>query len=339
MKNNEQKSGLSAKYPRRTMLKWGGAAVLVAAGAGFGPTLFRNRQIFRRTELLMGSFGEIQIVHDDAVKATALLDQAFAEARRIEMLMSRFQTDSDIGRINLHAQTEAVVISAETAAVLQRALHWSKVTEGRFDPAIGHLSKLWNLEDESPVPEKSQLELLASQSFFKDIKLENNSNSQTVSFLSSEMQLDLGGIAKGYAVDQVAAVLQNSGIEQALINFGGDLMALGGRDESKAWRVGIKDPNKPEKISQVLNLRNQAVATSGNYEQFRRSENGELLSHHLIDPQSARPGRLKFHGLSVIGSNCMDTDALATGLFFQDRSQAQQLLEDFTTGFSTIRLG
>lgn len=327
------------KINRRNLLKIAGASLLVVAGSGMGPTLTRRRKVFRRTDLLMGSFGEIQLVHDDVKTADKLIEAAFAEARRIEQLMSRFRIESEIGVINQYARTNAVTVSAETSATIARALHWSAVTEGRFDPAIGHLSKSWNLAGSSLLPDKELLEKMSAQHYYKKIELKKSAEKQTVRFHSPGIQLDLGGIAKGYAVDQVAAVLQNNGVEQAMINFGGDLRTLGTRESSKSWKIGIRDPYNPDKIAQVLNLRNQAVATSGNYEQFRSSSSGDLLSHHLIDPQTARPGRLQFHGLTVVGSNCRDADALATGLFFMDSPESEKLLEDHTDGFRTIRLG
>ena len=327
------------KINRRNLLKFSGASLLVLAGSGLGPSLTSKRKVFRRTDLLMGSFAEIQLVHDDVKIAHKLIEAAFAEARRIEQLMSRFRKESEIGVINQFARTNAVAVSAETTATIARALHWSAVTEGRFDPAIGHLSNIWNLAGSSLLPDKERLKIMSSQKYYKKVELQKSLEKQTVRFHIPEIQLDLGGIAKGYAVDQAAAVLQNNGVEQALINFGGDLRTLGARESSKSWKIGIRDPYNPDKIAQVLNLRNQAVATSGNYEQFRSSSSGKLLSHHLIDPQTARPGRLQFHGLTVVGSNCRDADALATALFFMNNAESEKLLEDHTAGFRTIRLG
>lgn len=327
------------KINRRNLLKIASASLLVVAGSGLGPALTRRRKVFRRTELLMGSFGEIQLVHDDVKTADKLIEAAFVEARRIEQLMSRFRIESEIGVINQYARTNAVTVSAETSATIARALHWSAVTEGRFDPAIGHLSNSWNLTGSSLLPDKELLKIMSAQHYYKKVELQQSTEKQTLSFHSPEIQLDLGGIAKGYAVDQAAAVLQNNGVEQAMINFGGDLRTLGARESSKSWKIGIRDPYNPDKIAQVLILRNQAVATSGNYEQFRSSSSGDLLSHHLIDPETARPGRLQFHGLTVVGSNCRDADALATGLFFMNRPESEKLLEDHTDGFRTIRLG
>ena len=115
------------------------------------------------------------------------------------------------------------------------------------------------------------------------------------------------------------------------------MASIGGKNQSQAWKVGIKDPNDLHKIARVLHLRNQSVATSGNYEQCFVSESS--LYHHLIDPALARPGRSEFHSLTIIGPNSCDTDALATGLFFFPREKTKQLLEEHTEGFRAIRLG
>jgi thiamine biosynthesis lipoprotein len=178
---------------------------------------------------------------------------------------------------------------------------------------------------------------LRDQSFFNHIDLTIQESLGNIRFTSENVRIDLGGIAKGYAADRAAAVLSGHGIDQALINLGGDLVALGGKSESAAWNVGIKDPLDTSRLAEIIPLRNQAVATSGNYEQFFM-HNGRLY-HHLIDPKSAQPRPKGFNSLSIIADNCRDADALATGLYFLKDREIQITLEDNTDHFTFRRMG
>lgn len=322
---------------RRAFLKKGAALLIVCTGAGLGPFLARNRKIFQKSVILMSTIAEIQIVHDDARQAHHMIDQALAEIRRIERLMSRFRDNSDIGRANKQAFKEPVPVSEETAEVIARASHWSRATDGAFDPAIGKLVEIWDIKNRTQPPQEKQFSHLANRFFYKNVHLTRDSGKPFLSFSTSEVQLDLGGIAKGYAVDRAIDVLTAAGIKQALVNLGGDVVALGGKNRNQGWKVGIRDPHNLRKIAKALDLQNQSVATSGNYEQYFIAESS--LYHHLIDPALARPGRSKFHSLTVIGPNGCDTDALATGLFFFSEDKTKRLLEENTEGVSTIRLG
>ncbi|MBF0287676.1 MAG: FAD:protein FMN transferase [SAR324 cluster bacterium] len=322
---------------RRTLIKRGSVLLLVCAGAGLGPLLARNRKVFRKAIIVMGTIAEIQIVHDDAQKAHAIMAQAFAEIQRIEQSMSRFRNDSEVSRANSQAFHHPIAISQETAGVLSRAFHWARATRGMFDPGIGKLSKIWNIKHRNEPPEGKRLSRLANRQFYQQLRLDREGGKCFLQFSSKDVQLDLGGIAKGYAADRAIDVLAHAGIEQALVNLGGDVVALGGKNKNHGWKVGVKDPNHPHQIAKILELKNQAVATSGNYEQYFISQSS--LYHHLIDPRLARPGRSIFHGLTVIGPNGCDADALATGLFFFSKEKTQQLLESHTEGFTAVRFG
>ncbi|MBF0280168.1 MAG: FAD:protein FMN transferase [SAR324 cluster bacterium] len=322
---------------RRTLIKKGGALLLVCSGLGLGPYLARNREIFKKSVVLMGTVAEIQVVHDDAKQAYEIIDRAFAEIKRIETVMSRFNKNSDIGRANRLAFEDAVPVSPETAEILQHAFRWSRVTGGAFDPAIGKLSEIWDIKNRSKPPQENQIVHLANRFFYQHVHLTGDSAAPRLKFTHPDVQLDLGGVAKGYAADQAIKVLTEAGLDQGLVNLGGDVAALGGKMQNPGWKIGIRDPGKPGTIAEVLELRNQAVATSGNYEQYFIAESS--LYHHLIDPSLARPGRTSFHSLSIIGPNSCDTDALATGLFFFQQNKTNQILASNTEGFRAIRMG
>jgi len=318
---------------RRQFLRLGGGVLLVA-GAGLGPHLVRNRKLYRKSSPIMGTIADIQVVHDDERAAFRAIDSVYEELVRLEKLLSYYRSDSEIGQINLYASSKDVAVSAETADLIRSALHWAAATEGSFEPGLGKVISLWDVKHRTEPPSQTEWARLAGRSFFRQIAVTRD---HTVRFASDDVRIDLGGIAKGYAADRAIQVLKNEGIEQALVNLGGDVAVLGGRTKDDAWKVGIKDPNQQDEIQQVLHLRDQAVATSGTYEQFFRSA-GHVY-HHLIDPKIARPGRDGFLSLTVIGNNCRDADALATGLFFLSDARTNKILDEHTHRFSTIRLG
>ena len=320
---------------RRKFLKVGGGAILIAAGAGLGPVLFRNRRVYGKTMPLMGTIGEIHVVHDDARKAYRAIDAAFEELTRIERLLTFYNDTSEIGTINRFAFLREVTLSGETGNLIESALHWSKSTDGYFEPGLGKITDLWDVKHRHEPPPKTQWARLADRSFYKKTLLSKSNSGYTVRFLAEDIKIDLGGIAKGYAADRAVAVLAEQGISQALVNLGGDIASLGGKSSSEGWRVGIKDPSNPSEIIKVLTLNNQSVATSGSYEQYFTS-NG-IIYHHLIDPKIGEPGHRRFESMTVIGDNCRDTDALATALFLMEDRTARRVLEDNTDGFELIR--
>ncbi len=321
---------------RREFLKLSAGMLVVCAGAGLGPLLRRNRRIYRKTTPLMGTIGDIQVVHDDRAQAFRAIDHAFDELIALEKKLSFFRADSEIGRINANAFAAPVRISRETGLLLEKALKWSYVTNGSFEPGLGKVSTIWDVKNRKEPPSEDLWHRFAGKGFYKKIVVSLSSEDAHVRFLTDDIKVDLGGIAKGYAADRVLQILAADGIEEALVNLGGDVAALGAKG-SEGWRVGIRDPHRPSDIAKVLSLRNQAVATSGTYEQYFISQ-GHVY-HHLIDPQLARPGVDRFESLTILTDSCCDADAMATGLFFMPDDDIRRTLQHHTQRSDWVRLG
>lgn len=315
---------------RREFLKIGGGALLIA-GAGLGPILRRRRQLFRQSTVMMGTIAEIQVVHDDERRAFRAIEAAFSELSRMERQFSYYRPDSDVGMLNSQAVFGGVHVQRETENLIRHALHWAAVTEGGFDPALGRVTTLWDVKHRTEPPAPGQWTRWAGRRLYREIRL-----GADIRFLSKDVQIDLGGIAKGYAADRAIATLREEGIDQGLVNLGGDVATCGGRLAEEAWRIGIQDPARPGAVARVLSLRNQSVATSGTYQLYFRS--GDHLYHHLINPTTARPEGDTFRSLTVVGDNCRDADALATGLFYLSQSRNRRILEHHTKDFQVIRL-
>ncbi|MBL7959112.1 FAD:protein FMN transferase, partial [bacterium] len=160
MKTND-----SAKWDRRRFLKTGAGALFLVAGAGLGPVLFRNRRVYSMSKSLMGTIGEIQVVHDDEFLALRAIEKAFEELNRIEKRLTYYSDDSEIGRINRFGASQDIEISRETAELIARALRWSHATHGCFEPGLGKVSALWDVKHRSEPPPEEQWIRLADRQF------------------------------------------------------------------------------------------------------------------------------------------------------------------------------
>jgi len=273
----------------------------------------RRMPLVKRSYPLMGTIAEVQVAHADERRAEAAIDAALAELLWVDRTMTRFRPDSDIGRVNLGAGREGVEVSAETALVIEAALHWSSVSEGTFDPALGSASDLWDVLNRHQPPPAGAVGRLASRGLWRKVDIARRGAGAVVRFEDRDVQLDLGGIAKGYGIDRAVAALRRTGIAHAIVTVGGDLYALGRAPDGAPWQVGIRDPHNLDRLAGQLDVADRAVTTSGDYERFFTWRG--VRYHHLIDPRTAAPRRTAMHSVTVQGDNCLNADAAATAVF------------------------
>ena len=240
------------------------------------------------------------------------VDAALAEVNR---QMSTWDPGSEISRFNRAGANEPVAISPDFQLVVRRALEIAEATGGAFDPTVGALVNLWGfgpdgLRRAPPTPDQiaaaravigwRHLRLLPDGRLEKDI---------------ADLKLDLGAIAKGFGVDRVAALLRERGIENFLVEIGGETLGVGRNDQGEPWRVGVLKPDGSADLQGVARLTDgRAIATSGDYRNFYRDENGELRAH-IVDPRTAAPVGHAVASVSVLADDCLTADALATALF------------------------
>jgi thiamine biosynthesis lipoprotein len=296
-----------------------GTGVFVALAMPW--SMRRSVPLVRRAMPLMGTIAEVQVAHRDAAVAARAIDAAFAELHRIERLMTRFRADSDIGRANLGAGTAGVAVSPETARVVRAALDWAAASEGRFDPALGAASELWNVLDRREPPPVDRVARLAGRHLWRQVDLADHRGAPQVRYGDESLHLDLGAIAKGYGIDRATAALRSSGIASGLVTVGGDLYALGSAPSGDPWQVGIRDPHRPDALAGQLTVRDRAVATSGDYERYFEWRGTRY--HHLLDAETAAPRRTTLHSMTVLASSAMHADAAATATFGLDRAAAE----------------
>ncbi|MCK4648364.1 FAD:protein FMN transferase [bacterium] len=244
---------------------------------------------------------------------------AFNEMRRIEKLMDIHNPESEISRVNKLADEEPVKVSKEIFMVLKEALKYSRLTSGTFDVSIRPLSRLWGGKGKlKEVPEARDLEKKLPLVNYKNIIL--NERNQTVEFKRKGMALDLGGIAKGYALDCVIRVLKEREIKEALINAGGDIRVMG----EKVWKIGLQHPRKEHEVLAVIRLKDQAIATSGDYQRYFIKEGKRY--HHIINPKTGYPAN-KCMSVTIIGPSAIQTDILATAVFILGPEKGMELIE------------
>ena len=312
-------------FRRREFLAIGTGAFALGA---LPLALRRHMSVARRTLPIMGTIAEITVADRSEARTLQGVEAVIAELRFVDAMMTRFRPDSDIGRANSPAWRDGVTLSRETAEVIEAALRWASVSNGRFDPAIGAASELWDVTNRHEPPPAETVAKLAGRSFWRHVEVARRAGTCAVRYQDPDLHLDLGGIGKGYSIDRAVFKLRGLGIRHAVVNLGGDLYALGESPEGGPWRVGIKSPEDLGAVARTLEVSDRAVATSGDYERFFRY-GGERF-HHLIDPATAAPRRTDIRSVTVLADRCIDAEPCAVSVF--------GLTQDEALGFARAQL-
>jgi thiamine biosynthesis lipoprotein len=300
----------SASLPsRRDILALGAGAFVVA----MLPLVRRRDQLVRRTVPVMGTLGELAVLHHDRRYAHGALDAATAELARVERMLTWFSETSDVGRVNRDAARDAVVVSGETARVIEVGLDWAVTSDGAFDPSVGRIVALWDVTHRREPPPEREVKRLAGRGFYRSVDLSPARGGVAVRLSDPDARIDLGGIAVGYGVDRAVQVLRDWGIRRGLVNVGGDIYALGASEDGDPWRIGVRSANDPARLVGEVTLEDAAVTTSGDY--FQYFEYAGRRYHHLMDPRSAAPVEARRHSVTVRADDCMTADAGATAAF------------------------
>ena len=246
----------------------------------------KEATLYQEQGYVFGTLVEVSVYGEAEPRAKQAIASVMQEFQRLHALLHAWQP-SELSALNAAlAQGKAKEISPEVVAMLQDASQLSAQSNGLFNPAIGGLVKLWGFhadEYKSALPDEKQLTVLVkAQPQMSDFAFEGN----RVRSRNRAVQLDLGGYAKGYALDRAAAILRKQGIANALINIGGNVMALGTHGE-RTWRVGIQHPRKAGPLATLELHDGEAIGTSGDYQRY--FEFGGKRYCHLIDPRSGRP--------------------------------------------------
>jgi len=246
---------------------------------------------------------------------------------RVDALMSTYREDSEVSRFNRSRETDWFPVSSETAVVVAEALRVFEESEGAFDITVGPLVDLWGFgpsagTDQIPRPEKiaGLLESIGSR------HLQVRLNPPALKKDLGTLQIDLSGIAKGFAVDAIAEELEDLGIANYLVDVGGEMRAGGEKGNGQPWKIAIERPTAGQRsIQSTLALQDRALATSGDYRNYFEVE-GRRYSHE-IDPRKGQPIQHPLVSVSVLDSSCMRADAWATALIILGPVEGQALAE------------
>jgi len=310
-------------FDRRSFLKYSGmlgAGILFPALIPVSESVVFNRRLYKvtRTRLTMGTFVAITLIHPSRYEADDVIGMAFDEMGRASRLFDRYQSDSPIGRLNHDGFLSHV--PPEVLNVISRSLYFHKISSGAFDITVKPVVDLYKnhfAANQKPPSDKKisdVLDLVDAGAISLTI--------HTVEFKKKGMGITLDGIAKGYIIDCGIRVIKRHGIEHGLINAGGDIRTIGGKDRKTPWKVAIQNPNKKVPYINTITMVNGAVATSGNYEVYFDKEK---LYHHIIDPPNGHSA-LKSTSVTVLAENAMDADALSTAVFVSGPETGKKII-------------
>lgn len=268
----------------------------------------------------MGTTFRLIVYGDDDNRLRTAIDQASAEIRRLNGMLSNYVSTSEWSGVNRLALDQPVKLSPELFGLLSDCLQYSRRSEGSFDISVGALMKVWGFyKGSGHLPQRSEIEGALARVGYKNIVL--NKKARTVRFTKPGLELDPGGIGKGYTVDRVVAVLKENGITSALVSAGGSsIYGLGAPpEEPRGWRTAIRDPRDTSKTAVEVYLRDQSLSTSGNYEKFFYAD-GKLYSH-VMDPRTGYPAQGVL-SVSVLAPRTLDSEAWTKPYFILGREWA-----------------
>jgi len=249
---------------------------------------------------------------------------------KYENMLSRNILSSDISKLN--QSNGPMTVSEETYMLIKEAIRYSEFTDGYFDITINPIVELWAIgTEEAKVPIDSEIEQALESIDFKNIVLLENNQVELINGAT----IDLGGIAKGFIADEIAALLDKNQFEKALINLGGNVFALGSSTEDAPWNIGIRHPlNNQSGVLLKITLDNKSVVTSGIYERFLELD-GKVY-HHIFDPYTGYPMDNELLSLTVISDESIDGDALSTGLFNMGLDKAFQKASELSVDLIVV---
>lgn len=267
----------------------------------------------------MGTAIHVELWHANKLIAEKNIQHVFTEMRRIDSTMSPFKKDSELSLINQQAAKKPLKISTELFKLIQQSINISKLSNGAFDITFSSVGQFYNYRKKQ-IPTKEEVAENLKKINYKNIKL--NTKNKTIFFTRTGTRIDLGGIAKGHAVDNAIKLLQQQGITQAIVSAGGDTRIIGDKG-GRPWYVGIRHPRDKNKSAVVLPLSQTAISTSGDYERYFIKDN--VRHHHIIKPSTGDSAR-ELRSVSILGSDSTTVDALSTTVFILGLNKGMKLI-------------
>lgn len=284
------------------------------------PTTDLHDGWLKREEAILGTSIQVELWCEDRGDGDRAIDAVMAEMHRINRTMSPHLPDSELSIINRDAGQAAVPISDEMFSLLSRAIYFSQLSDGAFDITYAAVGRLFDYRL-GKRPKASTLEKAREAVGYQFVLLDKDA--RTVRFSRPDVSIDLGGFAKGHAVDNAAAILRQRGIAHANVSAGGDSRVIGDR-KGRPWMIGIRDPRSANGVVAVLPLVDTSVSTSGDYERYF-IEDGERF-HHLIDPATGQsPSGVS--SVTILAEDGLTTEAFSKIVFVLGVERGLGLIE------------
>ncbi len=271
----------------------------------------------KQSQDIMGTLVYVELWSQSQIQAENCSDKVFTEMHRIDALMSPYKSNSEIFAINQQAVSKAITISTELYSLIRQSIQFSEISMGAFDITFASIGFRYDYRSHKK-PDSNTINQQLKTINFRNLILDN----QSIKFAMQGMSIDLGGIAKGYAVDRAIETLKQCGIQQALVSAGGDSRLLGDR-RGRPWMIGIQHPRNKQAIALSIPLSNTAISTSGDYERFFITDNERI--HHILNPETGTSAK-KSWSATVIGPDATTTDALATSIFILGSRKGLELI-------------
>ena len=271
----------------------------------------------------LGTLNQLKVYGKNAKKS---IEESIDRLSEIDNKMSVFKDYSEISKINNNAGNQPQIVSEDTYYVIQKSIKYCSLSNGAFDITIRPIVALWGIGKEGErIPAINEIKDTLKIVNYKDIVIDKNNSSI---FLKNEKQeIDVGGIAKGYAADEVKNIILKNGIKSALINLGGNIVVIGAKEDGTPWVVGIQDPIKPRgEFALTISVINKSVVTSGNYERFFEKDGRRY--HHIINPRDGYPSESNIISATIISDYSIDGDGLSTGVYIMGINKAIKLIEE-----------
>jgi thiamine biosynthesis lipoprotein len=278
-------------------------------------------QLYSVTRSMMDTTVTITVLGSNETRAYESIDKAFERIQYVESLMSTYDNNSELSLLNRQGYiTDA---NPDLVYVVNMSRYYSKSSEGAFDVSILPLLELWKSKF-SPggtytAPTEEEINETLMLVNYSAILIDNNNIT-----LEEDMMLTLGGIAKGYAVDQAVESLVEDGVDAGFVNAGGDGRYIGHKEGGIPWKVGLQNPEKSEEAVVVMDMEDMAIATSGNYERYF---NEAAKVSHISDPRTGYPSQ-SLISATVIAGTAMDADAFATALFVMGENEGMEMIDE-----------
>ena len=274
----------------------------------------------RREEAIMGTAIRVELWHEEPALGGAALDAVMDEMHRIDRAMSPFKPQSELSRLNREAGKGPVPVSKEMFELIERSIEFSELSGGAFDITFASVGALFDYRGAiRPTEEKIAAALPAID--YRHIRLDHRR--RTIRFAHDGARIDLGGIAKGHAVDSCVALLRSRGVSQALVMAGGDSRVLGDR-RGRPWVIGIQDPRRRDAMVARIPLVDAAISTSGDYERY--FESSGVRYHHILDPKTGRSAT-GVRSVTIIGPDATTTEGISKSVFIKGPERGIRFVE------------